>query len=164
VYENKREIKTALQKQKRKVEAIERMLCEEALIKGYERMDYFKTREYKRLCMATHTEWQSLWVNQYGSLKLKKTAERPKVRNYMDSLNEYKPAEVGDMDYYGWMCLRIIETSTLEKRHKTERIVLQETMSKAVYEKYLHAYAQKVKKHEKNREKTREAADKQQIS
>lgn len=160
MYESKREIKTALQRQKRKVSAIERMLCEEVLIKGYERMDYFKTKQYKRLCMVTHAEWQSLWINRYGSLKLKKTAEQPKVRNYMDSLNEYKPAEVGDMDYYGWICLRIIETSTLIKRHKSERIVLQETMSKAVYEKYLSAYADKVEKYRRNNAKMRKTAGK----
>ena len=79
--------------------------------------------------VSGHTEYQSLWLNRYGHVKMRVTRTCPRVQiwrnqkgkgnrdNYYMS-GDYKNAELHDMDAYGWILISLTCHQTLFERKR----------------------------------------------
>lgn len=125
-------IRTQVQAEKRRYERAVKRLVDKGIIKGYEHKDY---RGHSKRCnITTHCEYQTLWLNHTGLLKVKVTKSLPKVRTGKGS---YRDVGYYDIDYYGWICIQIVKISTLVPLDKPRYYLLDHKLSPSLYNDYL---------------------------
>ena len=91
------------------------------------------------------TIWQTTWLNPDGLLKVRSTYQLPQVQtNFNHSLSAkeikprsfYKDVELGDIDYYGWICIEIVLMCSLSNNPDIGIQYLNEKFNITVYRKW----------------------------
>lgn len=86
----------------------------------YAEISWFELMEgikYRRERMArVDYEYHATWINKKGESKIRVTKNPPRRRRYLDEpgFDEYVPAEINDLDSYGWLLYDVIKVQVIE--------------------------------------------------
>lgn len=61
-------------------------------------------------------EYHATWINKKGESKIRITKNVPRRRKYNDEsgIDEYVPAEINDLDSYGWLLYDVTKVQVIE--------------------------------------------------